>query len=202
MSDITSYLLSYVLLYKYLAIFTITFAGAFALPIPSGTVIIASAAFSTQGYLSLPWIMIIAILGNVAGDNCGYWITRNFGVQALHFLGIKKVVGSKKYQIVRTELNNHPILIIFFSRFMTGIAPTVNFISGLTKLAYKRYLVFEILGECAEVSFFATLGFAFGTNWETLTQFSGASWLIILSGTFLTYLLWRHIFKKADKDSH
>jgi membrane protein DedA with SNARE-associated domain len=196
MENITSFLLSYVLLYKYLAIFIITYLGALAFPLPSGTVVMASAVFSTQGYLSFPLVVVTAILGNVAGDNTGYWITRRYGVRALHLLGMRKVVGSEKYQKVHESVNNHPILIIYFSRFMTGIAPTVNVISGTTRLAYKKYLTFEFLGECTEVLFFATTGYFFGANWEYLNEFSWEFWAILFSGIIFTYLFGRFVFKK------
>jgi membrane-associated protein len=198
MGNITSLLLSYVLIYKYLAIFVITYLGAIAFPLPSGTVVMASAAFATQGYLSFPLVLLVGILGNVAGDNSGYWLARRYGVRALHMLGLKKVVGSEKYNSIHREVNNHLIIVIYFSRFMTGIAPAVNVISGTTNLAYKRFLVFEVLGECTEVSFFASIGFAFGANWEYFSRFAGDSWIIILSGLVFAYLVLHYFFKNKS----
>lgn len=196
MANITELLLSYVLIYKYLAIFIITYLGAIALPLPSGTILIASAAFSTQGYLSFPLVILTGILGNVAGDNSGYWLVRRYGVEALHVLGMKRVVTSEKYNSIRREVNNHPILIIYFSRFMTGVAPLVNVVSGVTRLSYRRFLTFEVLGECTEVSFFSLVGYSFGANWEYVTKFNGESWIILLAGAIFTYLVLHYFFKR------
>jgi membrane protein DedA with SNARE-associated domain len=195
MLSLTSFLLSYVLIYKYLAIFIITFLGAIAFPLPSGTVVTASSAFAVQGYMSLPAVLIIAILGNVAGDNCGYWIARRYGIEALHKLRLSRFINAEKREMINKEIDSHPVIIIYLSRFMTGIAPTVNVVSGLTKLSYKKFLTFEFLGECTEVAFFVTLGYIFGANWEYITQFSGSLWIVILSGAVLTYLIWRIFFK-------
>lgn len=202
MENVTSFLLSYVLIYKYLAIFVITFLGALAFPLPSGTVVGASIAFAVQGYLNLPLVYITAVVGNVAGDNLGYWISRRYGVKALHVFGMKKVVGSEKYQKVHEALNNHPILIIYFSRFMTGIAPTVNVISGTTRLAYKKYFTFEFLGECSEVAFFSAAGYIFGTNWEYINEFSWQFWAMLLFGIIFTYLFGRFILKKRKEKAN
>ncbi|MDR3559525.1 MAG: DedA family protein [Candidatus Pacebacteria bacterium] len=189
-------LLSYVLIYKYLAIFVITYLGALAFPLPSGTVVMASTAFATQGYLSVPLVFLTALLGNVAGDNSGYWLTRRYGVRFLHFIGLKKVVTSKSYGRLYDEVDRHPILIIYLSRFMTGIAPAVNVISGTTHLPFKRYITFEFLGECTEVGFFCLAGYFFGANWSYINQFSAESWILLLSGAVLTYLVWKFILKK------
>jgi membrane-associated protein len=199
MFDVTSSLLSYVLIYKYLAIFVITFLGAIALPLPSGTVVMASAAFAVQGYLNLPLVLVIGILGNVLGDNSGYWLARRYGLGAVQKLGLERFITPEKEKTANIEIGKHPIIIIYFSRFMTGIAPTVNIVSGLTKFPYKKFLTFEVLGECTEVSFFVTMGYLFGANWEYLTHYSSLSWLLIVSGVLVTYLLWRFFFKTMRK---
>ena len=199
MFNLTSTLLSYVLLYKYLALFVITFLGAFALPLPSGTTLIASAAFSLQGYFSLPWIIIVGILGNMAGDSAGYWLARRFGAEVLRKIGLRKLVDSHRYALINEEICNHPILIIYFSRFMTGVAPTVNVVCGITKLSYRKFLTFEALGEFTEVSLWIFLGYVFGANWESLVRLSGPSWLLIFGGAILTYLFWHYIINSRRR---
>jgi len=202
MPDIIAALIFYVLLYKYLAIFVITFFGALALPLPSGTMIVASIAFSTQGYLSAPLIIIIGILGNIMGDNTGYWLARRYGVRALLWLGMKKLVNSEKYRDINEEISSHPILTIYFSRFMTGVAPTVNVICGLTRLDYRRYLTFEVLGEIMEVSFFALLGYIFGANWKVWISYSGYFWIFLLTGVICTYLFIKYVLKSRRKSKN
>ena len=199
MLDIISIIISYVLLYKYLAIFVITFLGALALPLPSGTMLVASVAFSTQGYLSAPLIIIVGILGNIMGDNVGYWLARRYGIRALLWLGMKKLVNSEKYQNINEEISSHPILTIYFSRFMPGVAPAVNVICGLTKLNYRRYLTFEVLGEFMEVCFFALLGYIFGANWEIWLKYSAYFWIFLLAGVVCTYLFIKYVLKSRRK---
>lgn len=199
MFNLTSSLLSYVLVYKYLAIYVITFLGAIVLPLPSGTVLIASAAFSLQGFFSLPWVIIVGILGNMSGDSAGYWLVRKYGAGVLQKIGLRKLVDSDKYGVINREIEKHPILIIFFSRFFTGIAPTVNIVCGLTKLSYRKFLTFEALGECSEVIFYSLLGFFFGANWESLSKLTGPTWLFVVAGAALTYLFWRYFLKKYSK---
>jgi len=99
----------------------------------------ASAAFSTQGYLNFFAVLFVAVLGNVAGDHSGYWIARIYGLPVFYKLGLRRLVDSEKRQRLNKGIDKHPLLIIYFTRFMTGIAPTVNVVSGLAKFSYKRY---------------------------------------------------------------
>ncbi len=189
-------LLSYVLLYKYLGIFIITFLGAFALPLPSGSMLMGAAAFATQGYLSFPLVLIFGISGNIAGDNSGYWLVRLYGLRVLKKVGLGKFFHEDRLNAARNQIEKHPLLTIYFSRFLTAVAPAVNVVCGFSNFNYKRYLFFESLGEITECSLFCAIGYIFGSNWEYINQLSGKLWIILLASMFASYLLWRLILKK------
>jgi membrane protein DedA with SNARE-associated domain len=193
---VLSTLLSYVLIYKYLAIFIITFFGALALPLPSGSVLMAAAAFAIQGYMSFWLVLITGIAGNMAGDNTGYWLVRRYGITVLEKIHLKRFFSQDRLDGARDQINRHPILTIYFSRFMTGIAPAVNVVAGITDLPYKRYLLFEGLGEVTECSVFCLIGFFFGSNWEYVSQLGGKSWIIVVAGMLTTFMVGSIIFKK------
>ena len=108
---------------------------------------------------------------------------------------------TKKYQKIHAAVNDHPIVLIYFSRFLTSIAPTVNVISGTTRLSYKKYLTFEVLGECTEVAFFSGAGYIFGTNWEYLNKFSWEFWAMFLFAIIFVYLSGRFVFKRRAVQS-
>jgi membrane protein DedA with SNARE-associated domain len=189
-------LLSYVLLYKYPAIFVITFFGAFALPLPSGSVLMAGSAFAVQGYMSFPLVLITGIAGNMAGDSSGYWLVRLYGLKVLDKIHLRRFFNKDRLDGARNQIDKHPILTIYFSRFMTGIAPAVNVVCGITRLPYKRFLLFECLGEITECSMFCFIGYIFGSNWEYVSQLSGGFWVILLAGVLMTFMVGRVIFKK------
>jgi membrane-associated protein len=196
MSHLLSTLLSYVQLYKYLGIFVITFLGAIALPLPSGSVVAAAAGFATQGYMNFYLVLVTGIAGNMAGDSAGYWLVRQYGLAAVRKLGLARFFKQQRLDQARKLLENHPVLSIYFSRFFTAIAPAVNVVAGITLLPYKKFLLFEALGEITEVSFFAVVGYIFGNNWQYFSQLSGNLWILIVGGMVLSVMLWKMILKK------
>ena len=66
MASLVGSLLSFVLLYKYAALFLITFVAAVAAPIPSGAVMVASFVFAGQGYMNTAAVALTATIGNDA----------------------------------------------------------------------------------------------------------------------------------------
>ncbi len=199
MSNFTSELLSWVLLYKYVAIYIITFLGAFALPVPSGTVMMAAAAFAVQGYLNAPLTVVIGIIGNITGDNANYWLARRWGVRVFKKIGLGRLVEHEKTHRIRREIERHPFITIFISRFMTAIAPTVNIVAGITELDYWKFLFYEALGECTEVGCFCAIGFIFGSNWQYVDKLGGNAWLLLLLGVIISYIFWNILLKRGDK---
>jgi membrane protein DedA with SNARE-associated domain len=196
MSDIFLSLLDFVMVYRYPALFVITFLGAFALPVPSGSIIMAAAAFSTGGHFSIVWIFIVGLAGNLAGDNAGYWLVRRYGLPVMNKIKLGRFFSPERLEAARGKLDSHPVLTIFSTRFFTSIAPAINAAAGMSKLSYKKYLVFEALGEAFEVLVFCALGYFLGKNWDAFNSVSG--WLWAIGGVLITVIIWKVILKKKN----
>ncbi len=65
-------ILPLIISFKYIAIFGMTMLAASILPIPPGTLIIASSALSYNGYFKLGFVILAAILGKVVGNSISY----------------------------------------------------------------------------------------------------------------------------------
>ena len=76
-------LFSYLLLYKYVALFVFIFLAGIGLPIPSSTLLLAVGAFSSQGYFNLPLSLAIALIANILGDLFDYFLMRKYGTAIL-----------------------------------------------------------------------------------------------------------------------
>ncbi len=199
MHSLLDVLLPYVFAYKYIALLIITFWGALLLPLPSGTLIAATTAFAMQGYFN-PWaVFAVGVLGNVLGDNAGYWLARLYGTPTLEKLGFKRILHSENFTMVEKQIAEHPFLTIFWSRYMTAIAPTVNVISGLGKVRYSVYLFFEFWGEVAEVGTNFAIGYFFGANWEYFSAYLDKIWIVVVGGAIFSYLVWKAFARNHRK---
>ncbi len=69
-------LLSYLLLYKYVAVSVVSFLAGLILPLPSNALLLAAGAFASQGYISATAVFFFALVSNVLGDSLGYALTR------------------------------------------------------------------------------------------------------------------------------
>ncbi len=152
-------LLTLLLLYKYVGLFLIAFVAAFAVPIPASTTLAAAGAFASQGYLSLGGVLLVAFLGNIAGDAAGFLIARFYGEKALHAIGLGRVLRSLPYRKVKKYIIEFPQSLIYFTRFLTQFGPAVNILSGLSQVPYRTFFIFDFLGEASYVLLYGLTGF-------------------------------------------
>ena len=192
MDFLVTLVLPYILLYKYWAIFAITLIAALAFPIPPGTLLMAASAFASQGYLSFFWIVVFGSLGNIVGDNIGYWLARYYGKRVLSRLGFSKVFESSKYKSIEQHLKARPGFIIFITRFEVFANLAVNILSGLTKIPYKKYLFFVVTGEVTQVLVYCSIGYFIGDNWQTISKVINQSLILtIIIVVVLMIVFWR-----------
>ncbi len=202
MNFLVQILLPYLLLYKYWAIFSITLFAALVLPIPPGTLLMASAAFASQGYLSFFWVVVVGILGNIAGDNLGYLLAWRYGKNVLRKIGFGKILDSEKYKNIERRLQKSPGALIFFSRFEVFSNLAVNLIAGLGKVPYQKYLLYEAVGEVFQVTLYCSIGYFVGDNWAEINAIIGRFLLlIILIGAILAIIFRKKIWHSLTKET-
>ncbi len=193
--------LPFLLLYKYWAIFAVTFVAAMAFPIPPGTLLMAAAAFASDGYLSLPWIILVGAAGNVAGDTVGYWISRRYGKPLLGRIAFfRRLFASERYARFERRIARYPGPFLFISRFEAVSNLSVNIIAGMSRVPFRKYILYVIPGELAQVSIYSVIGYLVGDNWEQVADAINRYMLIVLGVlAVLAAIFWKQIWARLTR---
>ena len=85
--DLAQHLHGALTTYGYLAVFLIVAMESAGIPMPGETVLITAAILAGQGTLRIYGVIGAAAAGAIIGDNCGYWIGREFGFPLLYRYG-------------------------------------------------------------------------------------------------------------------
>lgn len=177
-SSLLSILLSYLLLYKYFALFLYILAAGIIVPLPANTLLFAIGAFSSQGYFNLALSFAVALIANVLGDFFDFMLTSTWGQRAIKRSRLEKIPylpSLEKY------LNVYAGPTIIVTRFMSPPGPIVNFLSGLSHISAKRFLIFDLIGNTLDIGLFLILGYFLGTFTEGLTNiFTLAGWMLLI----------------------
>lgn len=147
--------------YGYLALFIGTFL--------EGETILLLAGFAVQTGkfgLELPYIILTAFVGSLAGDQTAFYIGR--------YLGNRFIKRNEKWRAraerVHTLLERyHGVLILSF-RFFYGLRNLTPFTLGTTNISAKKFFVLNAIGALVWAVVFGCIGYLFGDLLENVLE--------------------------------
>jgi membrane protein DedA with SNARE-associated domain len=191
-------ILSYVLLYKYIAIFVVVYTGAVIIPWPANAMLLAVGAFASQGFISFWLSLVVAVVANCLGDLTDYGIARKFGERFIHKFKIDKV---RFFIRLKEELITDGAVTIFITRFAGSLSSVTNFLAGFVEVPFMTFLWFDLLGNFIEPFAALTLGYAVGNYWSDFSNL-----LSLIAGIFAAAILlfvlariYRRMMKKYEE---
>jgi membrane-associated protein len=163
MSD---FLLTQIINYGAPILGVIVFIGAMGAPFPGTLIVIAVGAFARQGLLTWYTTGLIALACVVLGDSLSYAMGHYAREPVL-----RRFQNSKNWIQAEETFNSWGGMSIFWSRFLvTGIAVPVNLIAGTSGFGFRRFLLFDLIGETIWIFGYGGLGYLFGTQWEVISD--------------------------------
>lgn len=169
MSELVVGFVSFLLLYKYVALFVIAFSAALFIPLPSNTTLLAASAFASQGYLNIYLVILIALSANVLGDMSGFAIAHKYGKRFLYTIGLRRAMTSKRYAQLEGFIVTNQRASIFVTRFFGGVGPLVNILSGMSvNISFARFCLYGITGEIVYVLSLTLPGYFLGSRWQDI----------------------------------
>ena len=165
--DISSLALGWMAAYGAPMVAGMLFLGGLGIPLPATLIVIASGAFIRQNLLDAYSTPVLGYLGTIAGDASLYavgyfasdWIRQRFGQTAA-------------WKNARVLFERRGGIAIFLTRWLlTAIALPVTLIAGSSGYRFRKFFVFDLLGELTWVILYGGLGYAFGSQWELISDF-------------------------------
>ena len=156
-----------------LVIFASAYLSCLAVPIPTSLMMLSGGAFVASGDLVLWQVVAGALTSAILGDQTGYMIGRHGGAP----LVARIARGPKRRAALaraRAIVDRRGGVGVFFSTWLFApLGPWVNFIAGTTGLSWRRFTVWDILGETIWVSLYVGVGALFASRIEAVADLLG-----------------------------
>ncbi|GAB1469807.1 DedA family protein [Chloroflexota bacterium] len=159
------------------------FVGGLGIPLPCTVLVIAAGAFARQGFL--PWgsVALISIISVIIGDSLSY----SLGYYSSRYV-LDRFSRKQSWMEAEKSFQKWGPLSIFFSRFLvTAISLPVNLLSGTTRYPFRKFLLYDALGEVVWVFGYGGLGYLFGSQWELVNEFISNFSGVILGVLFFIF---------------
>lgn len=159
--------------------------------LPGDSLLFAAGAFAALGSLNIWVLSILLFVAAVLGDTANYWIGYFFG---------KKIVAHPKIPIDEGHIketqkffHKHGGKTIILARFMPFIRTFAPFVAGVSRMDYKRFFLYNVIGGVLWVSIATFAGYFFGNM-----EFVKKNFSLVIFGVIIISLvpIFVEIFRK------
>jgi membrane-associated protein len=166
LADLSSTILSWILVYGSIVLFVSLLVAAVGLPLPSSFLVLAAGAFVRQSVLDLPSALTWAFVGVVIGDLISYGIGRVMRGPILRRFG-----DTAAWRTAERNLHRRGGVAIYFTRWLvTALAVPTNLVAGSGGYPFARFVFSDMAGEVTWLLLYGSLGYAFSDQWETISD--------------------------------
>jgi membrane protein DedA with SNARE-associated domain len=155
-------LLELVATYGYVVIFLVVMAESAGVPLPGETSLLVAGALAATGHIWLPGVIAAAALGAIIGDTAGYWVGRTSGVRLLR--RHERLLRFDEEKLTRAEafFARHGDKTVFLGRFVPVGRIFTAVLAGVSRMEYRRFLLWNAAGGIVWACVMGTVGYLFG----------------------------------------
>ena len=154
--------------YGYLAVGGLVVLEDFGVPVPGETILIAAAVYAGAGQLNVVAVGAIALVAAVVGDNIGFAIGDFGGRRLVARFGRYVFLTERRLERAEQLFSRHGGKIVTVARFVEGLRQLNGIIAGVSKMSWRRFLVFNAIGATAWVALWLTIGYVAGNHIDSI----------------------------------
>ena len=161
------------------------------------TIVLVAGFLAHQGYLSVPWIIVFAVIGSSISDQGLFFLSRLKGMKLL--IRFPKIRG--KVTAMAARMHERPVALSAFAllfRFLYGFRNVAPLFLGMSDIPTLRFVLLNALGAVIWAVCFSLGGYFFAaalsTVLGTLARYEApiVIGLLLCGGAFAFYRHWKH----------
>jgi membrane-associated protein len=176
-------------------LFAVIAIAAVGVPFPVTLTLVAAGSFARQGELRLLPVIVAGSLAAILGDQIGYGLSR-WGGRRLIVRFSRRIGGEHKIKKAEALTKKWGGFGIFFSRWLvTELGPWLNVTSGIAGYPWRRFILWDVLGEVLWVVLYVMLGYVFSDRVQYISEILGnLAWAIfaLIVAIILGWKLFRY----------
>lgn len=147
--------------------------------VPGEIAVLLGGVLAFQHRVSLPAVVAAAIAGAIVGDTIGYLVGRRWGRAILHS-SLGRLVRHEHLDRAERFLASRGGPAVFLGRFTAALRALIPGLSGMARLRYRTFAVYNALGGAVWATGFVLLGYAAGSGWRRVEHTAGQASLLLL----------------------
>ena len=178
-------------------VFSIVLLESAGLPLPGETALVSAALYAgSTGRLDIVFIVAVAAMAAIIGDNIGYLIGRVFGQPILERHGKRIGLGPERLAVGQYLFRKHGGLIVFFGRFVAFLRAFAALLAGVNRMEWRHFALMNALGGIVWASVFGFGAYMLG---ERIHAVAGPMSIVFLVVAILLLAAGFVYFRKHER---
>jgi membrane protein DedA with SNARE-associated domain len=148
---------------SYLGFFVFIALTGCGMPIPEEAAIVVAGVLSSQAKLDWHIAFAVCLAGAVVGDSFMYAIGYRWGhgIFTSH-PRFAKLFAAENEQQFQKAVEAHALKVMVLARFLVGVRAPVYVMTGVVRLPYRRFLLYDVISASLVVGAVFGLSYLFG----------------------------------------
>jgi len=171
----------------YWGIFLLMFLESTFFPFPSEIIMIPAGYLAFKGEMNVYIVVLIGILGSVAGALFNYYLAVHFGRAFILKYGKYFFIKEETLDKLEAFFTKHGELSTFNGRLIPGIRQLISLPAGLARMNIAKFSFYSGLGAGIWVIVLVALGYLLGSKEELINEYlQNATLIALISVVFIT----------------
>lgn len=146
---------------------------------PGEAALLIGGFLASQQRADLKVMMVVAAVGAIVGNSVGYEIGKHLG-PSFRRSRLGRWVGDERWKRAEDYLAHHGGRAVFFSRFVGVLRAMVPTIAGLSRMPYRTFLPWNVIGGLVWAPGFVLIGYAAGGSYHQVAEWTGRASAVLL----------------------
>ncbi|HTP15410.1 MAG TPA: DedA family protein [Streptosporangiaceae bacterium] len=165
----------------YLALILFGFIQACSIPISSEITFGFAGVLAYQGHLSLALVIVIGSLAELAGSSASYGVGRIGGRHTVEKLARYVLVTKSDLDRVERFFSGRGSWAVAVGRMLPVVRAFVGIVAGFIEVPVGQFELFNVIGTVVWVTALASIGYAFGSAWTSVSHYVSVGGYIIVA---------------------
>jgi undecaprenyl-diphosphatase len=153
--------------YLLVAVLAFLETGAFVgLVAPGEATVVIGGVVAGQGVIDIRLLIGLVWFAAFMGDTVSFFLGRRLGREFMLKHGARVKITEARLDQVERYMHDHGGKTILIGRFIGLVRALAPFIAGSSKMPYRRFMPYDIIGSGLWAAFFCLLGYVFSNNIE------------------------------------
>ena len=167
-------------------------------PMPGETALLTAAIYAGSTHqIGIGWVIGVAALAAIVGDNLGYLIGRSIGLRLLVRYGHYVHLDEARLKVGQYLFRLHGGKIVFFGRFVAFLRIFAAALAGANRMYWLRFLGMNALGGICWAALFGGGAYLFG---QAIVRVTGPLGVVLLAIALALAVAAMIFFRRHEKD--